>query len=41
MSQITILAEERQETGKGANRRLRQKGKIPAVWYGRGRSLLR
>ncbi len=36
MAQLTVQAEERQETGKGANRRLRTQGKIPAVIYGQG-----
>ena len=36
MAQLTVQAEERQETGKGANRRLRMQGKLPAVIYGRG-----
>jgi len=34
---VTLTAERRQETGKGAARRMRQAGKIPAVIYGRGR----
>jgi large subunit ribosomal protein L25 len=33
----TLTAERRQETGKGAARKMRQAGKIPAVIYGRGR----
>lgn len=36
MAQLTVQAEERQETGKGANRRLRMQGKLPAVIYGQG-----
>ena len=36
MAQLTVQAEERQETGKGANRRLRTQGEIPAVVYGQG-----
>lgn len=36
MAQLTVQAEERQETGKGANRRLRLQGKLPAVIYGQG-----
>ena len=36
MAQLTVQAEERQETGKGANRRLRMQGKLPAVLYGQG-----
>lgn len=37
MSEITIEVNERQETGKNANRRLRASGFIPAVVYGGGR----
>ena len=36
MAEILVQAEERQEVGKGANRRLRTHGKIPAVLYGQG-----
>jgi len=36
MAQLTVQAEERQKTGKGANRRLRMQGKLPAVVYGQG-----
>ncbi|MCZ6877327.1 MAG: 50S ribosomal protein L25 [Acidobacteria bacterium] len=36
MAQFTVQAEERQKTGKGANRRLRMQGKLPAVVYGQG-----
>jgi len=36
MAEITVQAEERQEVGKGPNRRLRTQGKIPAVLYGQG-----
>ncbi len=36
MEKITVQAEERQEVGKGPNRRLRTQGKIPAVLYGHG-----
>ena len=36
MAQLTVQAEERQKTGKGANRRLRMQGKLPAVLYGQG-----
>jgi len=36
MAEITVQAEERQEVGKGPNRRLRTQGKIPAVLYGHG-----
>jgi len=38
MSQpVTITAERRTETGKGAARRLRMSGRVPAVIYGHGR----
>ena len=33
---VPLLAEKRGETGKGTNRRLRMKGAIPAVLYGKG-----
>lgn len=36
MSQVSIAAESRDEFGKGAARRLRRDGKIPAVVYGHG-----
>ena len=36
MAKITVQADERQEVGKGPNRRLRTQGKIPAVLYGQG-----
>ena len=36
MAQITVQAEEREQLGKGANRRLRAQGKLPAVLYGHG-----
>ena len=36
MAQPILAARERQETGKGAARRLRQQGQIPAVFYGPG-----
>ena len=36
MAEITVQAKERQEVGKGPNRRLRTQGKIPAVLYGQG-----
>lgn len=36
MEQTVITAEIRQKTSKGENRRLRKKGKIPAVLYGKG-----
>lgn len=34
MSEVTIQVHEREKTGKGANRRLRSEGWIPAVVYG-------
>ncbi|GIW51421.1 MAG: 50S ribosomal protein L25 [Gemmatimonadales bacterium] len=34
---VTITAERRAETGKGAARKLRMSGKVPAVIYGHGR----
>jgi len=37
MSEITIEVNQREETGKNANRRLRASGFIPAVVYGGGR----
>jgi len=37
MSEITIEVNQREETGKNANRRLRAAGFIPAVVYGGGR----
>ena len=37
MAENVLSAETRSETGKGANRRLRVSGKIPAVIYGKGR----
>jgi large subunit ribosomal protein L25 len=37
MAEITLVAERRQTSGKGAARKLRQAGEIPAVVYGRGR----
>jgi large subunit ribosomal protein L25 len=36
MAEILIQAEKRSQTGKNANRRLRQSGHIPAVLYGSG-----
>jgi len=36
MSTLKITAEEREHTGKGVARKLRQAGKIPAVLYGQG-----
>ena len=37
MAENVLSAETRSETGKGANRRLRVSGKIPAVIYGKSR----
>ena len=37
MSDKTVVVEPREETGKGANGRLRKSGSIPAVVYGAGR----
>ena len=37
MGDFSIVAEERTGTGKGANRKLRATGRIPAVVYGRGK----
>lgn len=34
MDQLVLAAQTRQETGKGAARKLRQHGRIPAVFYG-------
>ncbi|MBN2369243.1 MAG: 50S ribosomal protein L25 [Vicinamibacteria bacterium] len=34
MPEVVVTAESRSETGKNANRRLRQKGFVPAVFYG-------
>lgn len=36
MSEVRLTAEQRQEFGKGAARRTRRAGKIPAVLYGHG-----
>jgi large subunit ribosomal protein L25 len=36
MAQITLQANEREQTGKGPNRRLRAQGRLPAVLYGHG-----
>ena len=38
MAENMLSAETRSETGKGANRRLRVSGKIPAVIYGKSRA---
>ncbi len=40
MSQIAISAQERSDFGKGAARRLRRSGLVPAVIYGQGSDLL-
>ncbi len=37
MSDITVVVESREEVGKGANRRLRATGSVPAVVYGGGK----
>ena len=37
MTEATIEVERREQTGKGANRRLRGRGLVPAVLYGAGR----
>lgn len=37
MSQMTVVVEQRSETGTGPNRRLRRAGRIPAVVYGGGK----
>jgi large subunit ribosomal protein L25 len=37
MSDFTLIAETRSEQGKGASRRLRRSGKVPAVIYGAGK----
>src|SRR5690606_4284062 len=38
MESIKLQAEERQQGGKGVARRLRTAGKIPAVFYGKGKA---
>ena len=40
MSQIAITAQERSDFGKGAARRLRRAGLVPAVIYGQGSELV-
>jgi len=40
VSQIAISAQERSDFGKGAARRLRRSGLVPAVIYGQGSELL-
>ncbi|MGH6634921.1 MAG: 50S ribosomal protein L25/general stress protein Ctc [Gammaproteobacteria bacterium] len=37
MSQLELSAEKREPKGKGANRRLRRLGKVPAIVYGAGK----
>jgi large subunit ribosomal protein L25 len=37
ISEMTIEVQKREATGKGANRKLRSRGKVPAVLYGGGR----
>ena len=37
MSENALLVQAREGTGKGAARKLRSAGRIPAVLYGRGR----
>lgn len=39
MSQVRLVAEHRSEFGKGASRRLRRTGRVPAVLYGSGSEL--
>lgn len=39
MAQVKLTAEPRSEFGKGAARRLRRSGRVPAVIYGEGASL--
>jgi len=39
MEQVSLNVELRNETGKGANRRLRSAGKLPGVVYGLGKTL--
>lgn len=40
MSETALVVEARTSTGKGAARRLRAEGRIPAILYGRGRESL-
>jgi len=40
MTQVSITAEARSDFGKGASRRLRRAGRIPAVIYGHGADLM-
>ncbi len=37
-AKFDLVAEERTDSGKGASRRLRQAGKVPAIVYGAGRA---
>ena len=37
VSEINLVAEYREDTGKGSSRRLRHAGKVPAIIYGAGR----
>ena len=39
MAQVSITAEHRTDFGKGAARRTRRAGRVPAVLYGRGQEL--
>lgn len=39
MEVVKLVAHSRSQTGKGAARRLRQEGRVPAVLYGRGDSV--
>ena len=36
-NQIDLVADYREDTGKGSSRRLRHEGKVPAIVYGGGR----
>ena len=38
MSEFDVVAELREEVGKGANRRLRRVGKVPGIVYGAGKN---
>ena len=38
MSETALVVESRENTGKGANRKLRAAGRIPAILYGQGRA---
>ncbi len=39
MNQFELIAETRQEVGKGANRRLRRTGKLPGIVYGNNKAV--